>query len=249
MKIADTTASESDKGSSGSAASDTSDRTPEKNDQVAGQTNDDSPSSNTSVGNSEVEHSTRNDPQVDPSPSVDPQKNPTDREPSVAPAPKHALPSSERQQEILSLIEQAYKVSEATTADAKSKLATELFDASKQSADKPDEQFVLLKTTMELARDGGNAALMLAAADSMAAFQLDLRLVKRTFLIQFAREAKTSVAIGSLVEAAKPFVEELMRFDSVSDAYAVARAIYAAANRPRAHAPRSQTGPRSIQAC
>ncbi len=177
------------------------------------------------------------DPKAD---ATDPPKVSAETPPSVAisdePAKKQPLPSDARKQEILASIEEAYRLSEATSFEAKLKVAADLYALSKESNGNLDEKFVLLRTAMEFARDGGDAALMLEVADAMAGFEVELLNIKRSFLLQFAEEAKTVDAIASLVDNSKSILEDLVNSDDAAAAQLLAKAVYSAASRPGAKA-------------
>ncbi len=67
-----------------------------------------------------------------------------------------------------------YKLDAAADAETKRELAGELMKLEQESADRPAEQFVILRTAARLAGEGGDAKTTLAAVKAMAdGFQVD----------------------------------------------------------------------------
>jgi len=169
-------------------------------------------------------------------PEESPEAEPTPGEPEEWPEPepqKLARPSGDAQKEVLAQLEQVFDLKGAKTRADKVKLAKELLKLGKESKDNPAERFVLLRKTMELACEGGDAALMVEAIDAIGQdFETDVLEAKRKMLVQFARQAEDSVRIRSLVEAAMPVSEAALAERRYETAMALVDASYAACTRP-----------------
>ena len=104
----------------------------------------------------------------------------------------------------------------AGSATEKITVAKELRDLSSKTKSF-DEKFVLLRKATDLARTGGDAALMLQLVDAMSPdFEIDVPNVKRKLLSQFAADASDSVAYASLAQTSMKLIDELRhanRFD------------------------------------
>jgi len=161
---------------------------------------------------------------------------PTPGEPEEPPEPerqKLARPSGDAQKEVLVQLEQVFDLKGAKTGADKVKLAKELLTLGKESKDNPAERFVLLDKAMELACEGGDAALMIEAIDGIGEdFEIDALEAKQKMLVQFAREAKDSVRIRSLIEAGAPVFEAALAERRYVTAMALVEASYAACTRP-----------------
>jgi len=109
---------------------------------------------------------------------------------------KKSPPPPETRQEIARRIDQAHGLAAAETGAAKVELAGKLLELGKQQEDRPGEQFVLLQRAMELALDGGDKDVMLAAAGAIGErFEVDAEKIKQDALDEFARlESKTAEA-------------------------------------------------------
>lgn len=119
------------------------------------------------------------------------------------------VPPNEAQQRVATQLEEVYKLSRLKAPEQKSQLAAELFDLGKKSKESPTEQFVLLRTASELARDGGDAALMFEAVEAIGAdYDVDLLSTKQELLVKFAQGATNSQRIGALVEIVLPLVDQ-----------------------------------------
>ena len=144
-----------------------------------------------------------------------------------AAASRLPLPDPSRQQALMDQLKDIYDFSKARTADAKSKLARELFAVAQKSADDPAERFVLLRQVIELARDGGQIHLALQAADAISSqFEVDPLAAKVKVLTDFARTANSPAAVGALVEETQGVVELAQRLEKLDVAVNLVEAVY-----------------------
>ena len=92
-----------------------------------------------------------------------------------APAKKLAPPSAEEQKRLMGEIDEVYKPGEAKDQAAKAALARKLLEDGRKNEANRAEQFVLLRRAGEIARDAGEADLMLEAVDAIVAAGFDIR--------------------------------------------------------------------------
>jgi dipeptidyl aminopeptidase/acylaminoacyl peptidase len=147
---------------------------------------------------------------------------------------KLPVPDQARQQALVGQLKEIYDFSKARTADAKLKLARELFAVAQKSTDDPTERFVLLRQVMELAGQAGQLKLALQAAEVISGqFDVDPLLGKVKVLTDFAREANSPIVFGSLVEETRRAVEQARSLEQFDVAVNLVETVYQAArNRP-----------------
>jgi len=149
------------------------------------------------------------------------------------PAAKHPIPSKAVQDRIVEKLGEIFDFAAAKKPEQQVNLAKELFKLSEETKKNPDEQFVLLRRTMELACEGGDAALMIQAIDVIgSAFNINPMDVKVKMLQKFAKEAKTQEKIDSLMVGSRPVLNRAMKEHNYDAALNLVEAIYAAAQRP-----------------
>jgi formylglycine-generating enzyme required for sulfatase activity len=83
---------------------------------------------------------------------------------------RHSPPSVEEQKRLMAEIDEVYKQGGAKVA-----LARKLLEDGRRNTSNRAEQFVLLRRAGEIARDAGNAELMLEAVDAIVAAGFDIR--------------------------------------------------------------------------
>ncbi len=147
---------------------------------------------------------------------------------------KHPVPPPEEQKRILAALEELYGLSKAKTAEEKIKLAKELLELGGDPSGIPAERFVTLRKAMDLAREAGDARLMLAAVDAMGTANIDVNLLdaKGTVFAQFAETAKDPAVIKSLMENLPPLVEAAVAEKRYDVAYNAVKAAHKASARP-----------------
>jgi hypothetical protein len=101
------------------------------------------------------------------SPKNAPAEKPEPKEEADAPAKKIAPPSAEEQERLVAAIDEIYKLGEAKDQAAKAALARKLLEEGRKSEGKRSEQFVMFRRCGEIARDAGEADLVLEAVDAM----------------------------------------------------------------------------------
>jgi len=164
--------------------------------------------------------------------------DPAKTTPKVVPGPAKTAPktlpvlSETRQREIIRQLDDVYHLGEAKDPSEKVTLARKLHGASGKYRETPEEHLVLLQKAMELAREGGDAALMLEMADAVgAAFDVDAAEIKAEALADFAAEATDQARIRSLVESSGAVIDENLaecRYRAASD---LAERVYAACTK------------------
>ena len=92
-----------------------------------------------------------------------------------APATKLAPPAADEQKRLVGEIDEIYKPGEAKDQASKAALARKLLEDGRKNEANRAEQFVLLRRAAEIARDAGDADLMLKAVDTMAEVGFDIR--------------------------------------------------------------------------
>ena len=163
-------------------------------------------------------------------PPVPPEPEKT--EPSAAEAAEKlkrlAVPSEASQKEALAIIEETYRLKDATKPAAKAKLAKELFDLAEKTQGRPGEQFTLLRTAAELATGAGEMELMSQAVDAIGeAFAVDPLSIKCKLAGKASSGISTSTAIGAFIEAADGLTQQAV----AEDRYDLAEGLNAAAGR------------------
>lgn len=144
---------------------------------------------------------------------------------------RHPVPSAETQREIGAAIEETYKTSEAKTPEAKIQLAKDLSAAAGNAA-KPEEQYVLLRKAIDLACDGGDAALMLETIGPMTeAFAIDPLVAKAAMIERFAKGPRSPARVQSLAESSRGVIEEALAEDRYEMASNLARTVADACSR------------------
>ena len=125
-----------------------------------------------------------------------------------------AVPSAEEQKQVASVLENTHNISTLATAEEKVELAEKLLDMAADPQVSSAERFMLLKTSADLAGEGGNAELMVRAVDAAgAAFDVDQHELKEERLVSFARSANSTALRESLVEATFSEVDDLRAAD------------------------------------
>ena len=113
------------------------------------------------------------------------------------------------------------------------RLAATLFELSTKSKDNSNERFVLLRKTMELAGDGGDAALMMKAVEAIGAdFEIDVLDVKQKALESFGEGATSSAAIKSLVESSEGVIDQAVAEGRYELALNLANLVHQACMKP-----------------
>jgi len=165
-----------------------------------------------------------------------------DPQPPVSEPPKRApVPSNAEQKKIVEQLKEIYNLDKDVESVEKLKLAKQLSDLANKAAD-PKEQFVLFRTAMELARDGGNATMMLETVDAIGArFEVDALSVKEKVLMQFAARATDSERIEAFVKGSAGLIEVAQAEARFDLAASLAERAYRLCQRPAGRKFRKQT--------
>jgi len=167
-------------------------------------------------------------------PSVEPPVS-SPAAPSESVQQRLPVPSAAEQAKIAALIDSTYDPDDITKPSENLELAGRLLELAKKPGDNLTERFVLLRKTTELAKDAGDAGLMLSAVNVMAQqFEIAPLNVKGKLLLQFAEDARDKAAIGSLAENIGGPINEALAAGRPDAAYAIIDAAYTAAMRVRA---------------
>jgi hypothetical protein len=128
--------------------------------------------------------------------------------------PKAPLPAEDVQAKILAELEEVYRLSEVNSDEEKCRLARELVKRAKESQNNLNERFVLLRRAMELASEGGDAALVLQAVEAIGAdFAVDVLAVKQKVLARFAASGSEPARFQSFLENVDKVVGEAVAED------------------------------------
>ena len=90
-------------------------------------------------------------------------------------AKKAQPPSADEQKRVMAEIDEVYKPGAAKDQATKAALARKLLEDGRKNEANRSEQFVMLRRAGEVARDAGEANLMLEAVDAMAEAGFDIR--------------------------------------------------------------------------
>ncbi len=150
---------------------------------------------------------------------------------SAEPA-KSPVPERSEQEEVRSMLDEAYGTTGPRTPDEKLKLAGQLASMA-EKAENPTERFVLLRRASELATEGGDAAKMLGLVARIAdEFDVDKFLAQAHMLNQIATTARSEEQIGSLVQSSADLIDAAMAADRFDLADSLSAAVYRATMEP-----------------
>ncbi len=139
-----------------------------------------------------------------------------------APAKKFAPPPADEQKRLLAQIDEAYNPGEAKDPAAKAALARKLLEDGRKNETNRAAQFALLRRAGEIARDAGEADLMLEAVDAIAAAGFDIRpfAVKARLLKQLVGQSTLGDAsqISTVSACCVKFAEEAAASGAIDDA-------------------------------
>lgn len=179
-------------------------------------------------------------------PPVTPEPEPEPK-PEPEPVGKPAVPSGESRKAVAGQLEEVYEISKLKKPSEKVELAKKLIELGQKSND-PAEQFVLLRTAMELSSAGGDAKLMLEAVDQIAErFAIEPLKVKAKVLSGFAAKATNSARIGSFIESTDAVIDQAMADEQFDMAADLADRAYRLGQRSSGRKWRKQTHTRRVE--
>jgi serine/threonine protein kinase len=149
----------------------------------------------------ELKQEPPSDPPPDPLPDPvpDPPEPPTPK-PGRSPLP---VPDAAARAQALKYLKDTFDVGAAKTATEKGTLAKVMIIKSRGMSDDPAGRFVLLETSLDLARSANDSAMALAAADDMAHFfVLDAWAMKSDLLAEMAKQSQPLLRRKDLVNQA-----------------------------------------------
>jgi hypothetical protein len=170
-----------------------------------------------------------------PADEESPAKKPEAEKPSGTPttAPRQPVPPEDVRQQVAGQLNDVFKLKAARTAEDLLKVAKQLLDAAVSPKVSAAEQYVELQTAMALAAQGGDAALMLAAADQLGQrFETDAARLRETALIEFAAAAVDHPRIAALCTSSAAAIELAVREGRTDAALELATAVARACQRP-----------------
>ncbi len=127
------------------------------------------------------------------------------------PAPRSSLPSDAVQEEAGRLMDEIYKVSAAKTPEQKRTLANQLFKVAASQKVKPEERFVLLRKTTDLAAEGGDVTLVLNATRRAGEeFDFDFLASQEKALARIALGPMDAARVKALLTGASQGVEQAL---------------------------------------
>ncbi len=157
-------------------------------------------------------------------------------------------PSAAEQKRLAGTIDEVYEIGGVTDPTARMALAQRLLADGRRYEGNPSEQFVLLRRASELARDAGNALLMLEAVDAIveAGFQLPVWRTKTLMLKAMLSQADRIDASGlpAMAEASISAAEQAAADGAVEEALEVLVAVRGALTEARS---RGQTAYRAAR--
>ncbi|MEN6497953.1 MAG: hypothetical protein ABFD16_26945 [Thermoguttaceae bacterium] len=167
---------------------------------------------------------------------------PAPAKPEPKPEKRLSVPTSAEQEKTLVQLEEVYKLKQNRPAAQKVALAQTLLDLSEQASPRPVEQFVLLHTAMEQARDGGDADVMLQAVEAIVArFDVEALNARAKALAQFAKNAPEGSSLKGFAAAADRTIEQALADNRYELAMELAEEAYRLGQKPQGKAFRKQT--------
>jgi hypothetical protein len=119
------------------------------------------------------------------------------------------VPPAAAQEEAGRLLDDIYKISHAKTPQQKVALANQLLTLAKSQQVKPDERFVLLRKATDLAGDGGDVPLMLAAIRQTAGqFDFDSLAAQQRALARVAQRPMDAARVKALFAGVKQALDQ-----------------------------------------
>ena len=159
---------------------------------------------------------------------------------ATEPSKRLDVPSSDVQAEITRQLDEIYGLGQIRTPAKKIELARQLFDLASKSSN-PNEQFAIMRHVMDLACQGGDAALMIEAIAAVAEkFDVKVEKVRDHFLNQFASQATDKAAIKSYIDGTRSMVEEACAAEQYDVALKIAKTAYVLTMRSGGHTYRKE---------
>ena len=169
----------------------------------------------------------------EPPPSVS-DDQPESPPPSLPQAERKPVPSPDAQEAVRKQLATIYDPEQAKTPREKLKLAAELVEVAGKPDTSETERFVLLQEAVEIAGDGGDAALMLQTVDALdRQFELDAVEQRKKAILRFAERATTSERIRSLVSVGTRTIAQAVQQEHFESALELANAVARASQRPQ----------------
>ena len=157
--------------------------------------------------------------QVAEKPAAETNPKPDDEEAS---AKKVDPPSADEQKQLLREIDEVYKTGDVKDQAAKVALSRKLLEEGRKNEAKRNEQFVLLRRAGEIARDAGEAILMLETVDAAAAagFNIQPFQVKAKLLSQLVEHGVSGSAsqLSTVIASCVKFAEEAAASGALDEA-------------------------------
>lgn len=150
-----------------------------------------------------------------------------------SPPQRHPLPNAQVQEEIRRQMDEVYKPAAKKTPAEKLKLARDFLLQGQKADGKLEERFVFLHSAMELACEAHDAALAIAAVESVGTnFEIDTLDAKVKVLAKAGRGADDEVSLQSLAAVSQHVVEEALAADQIDAASVVAELLSRACQHP-----------------
>jgi formylglycine-generating enzyme required for sulfatase activity len=136
-----------------------------------------------------------------------------------------APPSADEQKRLLREVDEVYKPGEAKDQAAKAALARKLLEDGRKNEANRAEQFVLLRRSEEIARDAGEADLMLEAVDAMVAagFNIQPLQAKSRLLARLVEQGSSGGAsqLSTVIASCVRFAEQGAASGATDEAFDV----------------------------
>ena len=156
-------------------------------------------------------------------PRKDDPSTPSEKGPARLP-----VPSAAEQQAVVQRLAQILSRDGIDTPEASRKLAGKYLAAARGTQGDANERYVLLLGAMEAAREGGDAVVMLAAAERLGeVYQVDALQVQCESLKLFAKQANDAERLKSLLRSSRRVIDEAVARQRYEVAADLARAIHA----------------------
>ncbi len=152
---------------------------------------------------------------------------------AAEPAAKLPVPSAQQQKKVLNTLGEVFDLDKKRNDREMIDLANKVYKMAGEVKGRPAERFTTLRKAMELAGDGGDAALMVEIVSVIGAeFQIDALTVQGKMLNAFADNANSTERIESLVGAARTYVHRAVAAEKFDYALSIAALANRVSQRP-----------------
>jgi hypothetical protein len=133
-----------------------------------------------------------------------------------------AIPAAEKQKEIAKLLEETYNLAKLDGVSKKQNAVKQLMEASRDDSFGTDERYVILVTTISLAKETGDATNWLEAANALVTdFDLNSQKEKTRLLTEFLNASKSGAQMKLVIDEALALSQAAAQENQFADASAL----------------------------